>query len=91
MIEALDRCAAADVSLRNVLQRRPQSLRRLVALGLVVELHRVAVGIGELVGRAVAEISVDPPDPAPAALDRGDAALERRLTPGAHRDVTEAG
>ena len=91
MVEPLDRRAAADVALRLVPPRRPQVLRRLVALGLVVELEDVPVGVREAVRPAVAHVAVDPAEPAPGRLDGGDAAVERLGAPRSQRDVPEPG
>ena len=66
-------------------------LGRLVAFGVVEELEDVAVRVRETVGRAVADVSVDPPEPASCCLDGGDAAVEGLRAPRAKRDVTEAG
>ena len=70
MVEPLHRRAAADVALRLVSPRRAEVVGRRVALGLVVELEDVPVGIREAVGRAVAEIAVDPAEAATGRLDR---------------------
>src|SRR5205085_2893800 len=48
-----------------------------VPLGLVVDAHLVAVGIGEDVDRAVAGVAVLPALAQARGLDRGDPALER--------------
>ena len=76
-------------SVGDVLQRRPELLRRVVAVGLVVQLHLVPVGIGELIGRTVAVIALDPADPEPRALDRGYSAFECLRAPGADRHVPD--
>ena len=81
MVEPLDGGATAEVALRLVAPRRPQVLRRLVALGLVVELEDVPVGVREAVRPAVAHVALDPAEPAPARLDGSDAALERLRAP----------
>ena len=51
----------------------------------------MAVGIGEAVRRAVADVAVDPARAEPARLDRGDPALERLRAPGPQRHVPEPG
>ena len=89
MVEALDRGAAADIALGYVLERRPQMLGRLVALGLVVELEAMPVGIGERERWPVADVAVDPLAALSALLHRGDAALERPWAPGAEREMAE--
>ena len=90
VVEPLHRTAATDVALRLIPPRRPQVLRRLVALGVVEELEDVAVGVREAVGAAMADVAVDPPLPEPRLLDRGDAPLERLGAPGAQGDVADA-
>ncbi len=89
VVEALHRGATADVALWLVPPRRPQVLGSLVALGFVVELEDVIVGIGEAVRGAVADVSVDPAEPAPARLDGLDPAGERLGAPCPQRDVAE--
>ena len=51
---------AAGIGLRLVLQRRLEVAGRPVPLGLVVDAHLVAVGVGEDVDRAVARVAVLP-------------------------------
>ena len=67
VVEPLDRRTSRDVPLRLVLQRRPEVRRRLVPLGLVVDLDRMAVRVGEAVRRPMTEIALDQPRPSPAA------------------------
>ena len=62
-------------------------LRRAVPLRLVVELEDVLVRIGEAVGRAVADVAVDPTRAEPGLLDGGDPTLERSGLHGAQCDV----
>lgn len=50
VVQALDRRAVIDVALGDVLEPRAQRLGRLISLGLVEQLHAVAVGVTELVG-----------------------------------------
>ncbi len=91
VIEALDRRSPPHVALGHVLQRRAQMVRRVVALGFEVDLEPMPVRVVELVGRAVAEVAVDPAQPEPGRLDRLGPPLERLRAPGAQRDVTETG
>ena len=90
VVEPLDAGAAAGVALRLVAPRRLQVLGGDVALGLVVELETVAVGVLEAVGRPVSDVPVDPAAAEARLLDRRDAALERLGAPGAQREVAEA-
>ena len=91
MVEPLDGRAAPDVALRLVPPRRPQVLGRHVALGLVVELEHVAVGIGEAVRGPVPEVAVDPARAEAGRLDRRHAPLERLGAPRPQRHVAEPG
>jgi hypothetical protein len=91
VVQPLHGGAAADVALGLVLQRRPQLFGRAVLLGLEVELERVAVGVGEAVGGAVAEVAVDPALAATGRLDRAHPPLQSLGAPGAHGHVAQAG
>jgi len=66
-------------------------LGRRVALGFVVELEDMPVGVGEAVGRTVANVAVDPPHAEPGRLDRCDSPVERGGAPGPQRDMAEPG
>ena len=72
-----DADAAARVGLRLVLQRRHEVPGGREAFALPVELDLVAVGVAAQVGRADAEVAVDPADSQASLLERCDAALER--------------
>ena len=76
--------------MRLVLQRGPQLRRRRVSLGLVEELDAVPVRIAEAVGRAVAEVAVEPVPVDPAGLERRDPARERLRAVGAVGEVADA-
>ena len=77
VVEVPDAHAAPRVALRLVLERRPQLRRGRVALGLVEQLHAVAVGVEEAVGAAVAEVAVEPGAGDAAGLERRHPPLER--------------
>ena len=49
----------------------------------------MAVGVGEAVGAAMADVAVDPPLPEPRLLDRGDAPLERLRAPRPQGDMAD--
>src|SRR5207244_594419 len=71
-------------------ERGSRALWRLVALGLVVQLHRVAVGIAEAIGRTVAEIAVDPLADMARRFQGRRATPQRLRADGAPSDVPEA-
>jgi hypothetical protein len=87
MVRAPHVHAFRGVPHRQVLERRAQVVRCDVLLLLVVDLHEVAVGITEAIAPAAAEVAVDPAQPEPGRLDRGDAPRERL---GAHRAPGDA-
>src|SRR4029079_1354326 len=62
-----------------------------VALGLVEELERVPVRIGEAVRTAVPDVAVGPARPETRRLDRGDPPYERLRAPGTGADVPDSG
>ena len=90
MIEAAHVHAARGKPLRLVFQRRLECRRRVVALGLIIELDLVAIGIVAAIGGPVAEIVLDPADLVAGAFERGDAALQRLLAARAKRCMTQA-
>ena len=90
MIDAAHVDAAACEFHRQVLQGRAQLGRRLVAIFLVINLHRVAVGIAEAERAAAAEIAVAPAEAEARGLDRGDAPLERGRARRAPGDAADA-
>ena len=90
VIEPADVDAARGKPLRLVLQRGLQFRRRLVPLGLVVELDDVAVGVAAAEGRPVPQVAVDPADVEAGSLQRGDAALQRLRAARAQRHVLHA-
>jgi hypothetical protein len=83
--------APARDALRLILQGGPQIFRRLVPLGLVVDLQQVAVRIVELVGRTMAQFALVPTDPEARLLQRRDPALQRLRAARPERRVTQAG
>jgi hypothetical protein len=90
VVEALHGRTSADVALRLIPPGRPEMLWRGVALSLVVQLEDVVVGIGEVVGGAVADIAVDPPEAEPGLLDGSDSPVQRRGAPRAQREVAKS-
>ena len=91
MVEPFHGSATTDVALRLITPRRPQVIRRFVALRLVVELEDVSVRVREAIRAAVAHVSVDPAEPTSAHLDSRDSAVERLGAPRSQRDVAEPG
>ncbi len=81
----------AGIALRLVLQRGRQLRRGLVPLRLVVDFHVVAVGRGEGIGRAMAEVAVGPSPAAARLLDDGDPVLQRLGARGTVGEVAHAG
>src|ERR1700683_1166639 len=91
MIEPAHGNTARGISLRLVLERGLELRRRRIPLGLVVKLDHVAVGIAASIGRAVADIAVDPADMMRRILQRGDAPLKRLGAARSERGVHDAG
>ena len=89
VVEPLDGGPAPGVALRLVAQDGLEVGRWRIPLGLVVELEDVAVRVGEPVGRAVADIAVDPADPEARRLDRRHPPLQALRRAGADRHVPE--
>src|SRR6266545_1879023 len=62
---------------------------RLVFLRLVVDLHRMTVGVDKLIGRTVPDVTLDPSLPVPVHLQRAGAALQCRWTDRPPADVAK--
>src|SRR5450631_2277923 len=91
MVDAPHIAAARRIALRLVLQRGLELGRRLVPLGLVIELDLVPVRVLAHEALAVAEIAVGPADVEAGTLQRGGASFQRLRRAGAERHVAEAG
>ncbi len=76
MIQAAHRAAAAVKPLRDVLERGAFVGRGRIPVGVPVDLEHMAVGGGEPIGAAMAEIAVGPADAAAHRLDRGNATVQ---------------
>ena len=60
MVETPDAYTAIWRALRLILERGPLVFRGAVLFRLVIDFQQVAIGIGELIGFAVASIALDP-------------------------------
>src|SRR5262249_12367598 len=91
MIDASHVNPARRITLRLILERRPEFRRGLIPFGFVVDLELVAVRIPELKCLAVAEIAVAPADIETRSLQCGRASLQGPERTRPEGRVSEAG
>src|SRR6185437_15447941 len=90
MVETPDAYTAIWRALRLILERGPLVFRGAVLFRLVIDFQQVAIGIGELIGFAVAGIALDPASAMAIGFEGLREPFQRPRTVGAEGGMADA-